>query len=72
MIPVDTTIGLQSGGEVHTGQQDLVVGYLVTLQDGYECRMGPDLTRAQNYAVQQHARSIEAMFVRRAVREYPR
>lgn len=44
---------------------DVVVGYLVTLPDGFECRLGPDLTRAQNYATQQRAVGIEPMVVRR-------
>jgi hypothetical protein len=44
---------------------DVIVGYLITLADGFQCRLGPDLARAQNYATQQHARSLEPMFVRR-------
>ena len=48
-------------------EADVVVGYLVTLPDGFECRLGPDLTRAQNYAVQQRALRIEAMVVRRKI-----
>jgi hypothetical protein len=42
----------------------IIVGYLVTLPDGYECRLGPDYTRALHYAAQQHGK-IEAMFVER-------
>lgn len=49
-------------GDESTG---VVVGYLVTLPNGYEARLGPDLTRAQVYAVQQHAARIEPMVVRR-------
>jgi hypothetical protein len=46
---------------------EVVVGYLITLCDGFECRLAPDLTRAQVYAVRMHARSIEPMYVRRPV-----
>ena len=42
----------------------VIVGYLVTLPDGYECRLGPDYTRALHYAAQQHGQ-IEPMFVDR-------
>lgn len=63
--PIDATTGLPSGGPVHTGQVELVVGFLVTLRDGHECRMGPDRTRAEVYAQQQRARSVEPMYVRR-------
>lgn len=62
---IDTTTGLRSGGPVHTGTVEVVVGWLVTLADGHECRLGPDETRAKLYAAQQHG-TAEPMFVRRA------
>lgn len=65
MIPVDTTTGLQSGLEVHTGTLDVLVGYLVTHADGFECRLAPDKARAELYAARNHA-TLEPMFVRRA------
>ena len=43
---------------------EVVVGYLVTHADGFEARLGPDRTRADLYAAQQHA-TVEPMFVRR-------
>ena len=46
-------------------QHEAVVGYLVTLPNGYACRLGPDLGRAQHYAAEQRAVSIEVMYVRR-------
>ena len=46
---------------------EIIKGYLVTLPDGFECRLGPDLTRAQNYAAAQHAVSIEPLYVKRQV-----
>jgi len=63
--PIDTTTGLQCGPDVFDGSVLVVKGWLVTLPDGFECRLGPDETRAQNYAVQQRATSIEPMYVRR-------
>lgn len=63
--PIDTATGLQSGGEVHTGQVEVLVGYLVTHADGYEARVGPDRTRAELYAARNHA-TLEPMYVRRA------
>jgi hypothetical protein len=65
MQPIDTTTGLQCGQEPRTGTVDVVVGYLVTLPDGHECRLGPDLTRAQNYAAQNRALAIEPIYVKR-------
>jgi hypothetical protein len=65
MKPVDLTTGLQCGQEPITGDKEIIKGYLVTLPDGHECRLGPDLTRAQNYAAQNHSALIEPMYVRR-------
>ena len=53
-------------GPVDTGTVEVVVGYLVTLANGYNCRLGPDLGRAQHYAAEQRAVSMEPMYVRRA------
>ena len=64
MIPIDTATGLQSGSPVHTGQVDVLVGYLVTHADGYQVRIGPDRTRAELYAARNHA-TLEPMYVRR-------
>lgn len=50
------------------GATDLVevlVGYLVTLRDGTQCRLAPDLTAARQYYAQRHAAGFESMFVRR-------
>jgi hypothetical protein len=71
-LHADAESGTISSGEVlgvndHMPNTiDVIVGYLITLPDGFQCRLGPDLTRAQNYATQQHARSLEPMFVRRS------
>ena len=46
---------------------EVVKGYLVTHPDGYEARLGPDLTRAEIYAAQQHG-TLEPLFVRRVIR----
>lgn len=67
MIPVDTSTGLQAGGPVHTGQQDVIVGWLVTHEDGFQARLGPDRARAEVYVRQHRAARIEAMFVRRTL-----
>ena len=66
MQPIDSTTGLPCGAPVHTGMVDVLKGYLVTLPDGYECRMGPDKTRADLYAAANHG-TIEPLFVRRPV-----
>jgi hypothetical protein len=42
----------------------VIKGWLVTLPDGHECRLGPDETRARNYAAQNHA-TLEPMYVQR-------
>lgn len=42
----------------------LVVGYLVTHENGYEARLSADRTRAELYAARNHA-TIEPMYVRR-------
>lgn len=65
MNPIDTSTGLQAGSPVHGGHVEVVVGYLVTLPNGYACRLGPDLGRAQHYAAEQRAVSLETMYVRR-------
>jgi hypothetical protein len=44
---------------------EVVVGYLVTLPDGHECRLGPDRTRAEVYATQNRAALIEPIYVKR-------
>ena len=46
------------------GFVEVVVGYLVTLPDGHECRLGPDRGRAEQYAARNHG-IIEPMIVRR-------
>jgi hypothetical protein len=65
--PIDTTTGLQSGSLVHADRAPVLVGWLVTLPDGFETRMGPDKARATHYAAQQHA-TMEPMFVFRPLR----
>jgi hypothetical protein len=53
----------QGDGEQEPGRgQPVLVGWLVTLPGGHECRLGPDKARADHYAAQQHG-TIEAMFV---------
>lgn len=47
-----------------TEMVDVIVGYLITHQDGYEARLGPDRTRANLYAERSRA-TLEPMFVRR-------
>lgn len=54
-----------AGAEAAQGQL-VIVGYLVTLPDGYECRLGPDETRARLYAARNHSGKVEPMYVRRA------
>jgi hypothetical protein len=49
----------------------VVVGYLVTLPDGYECRLGPDETRARLYAARNHSGKVEPMYVLRWPAEAP-
>jgi hypothetical protein len=48
----------------HEWREKLVKGYLVTMRDGHECRLGPDKTRAELYAAQNHA-LVEPLFVSR-------
>jgi hypothetical protein len=62
--PVDTATGQQDGSPAHDGRSPVLVGWLVTLPNGYEARLGPDKARADHYASQQHA-TLEAMFVMR-------
>jgi hypothetical protein len=64
-VPIDTTTGLQSGGEVHTGKVLVLKGYLVTLANGFESRLGPDKGRALTYAMQQRGSRVEPLFVER-------
>ncbi len=47
---------------------EIVVGYLVTLPDRHECRLGPDRTRAEVYAAQNRATMIEPIYVKRSAR----
>jgi hypothetical protein len=68
-VPIDTATGSQAGGPVHEDHALVLVGWLVTLPDGLQTRMGLDKARAVNYATQQHA-TIEAMFVFRAGTSY--
>lgn len=65
--PIDTATGAQSSSPVHfaAAGDDVIVGYLVTLPDGFTCRLGPDKTRAMMYYANQRAMSIEAMYVKR-------
>lgn len=67
-MSIDTATGRRAGAPV-AGSREILVGYLVTLPDGFECRMGPDQARAQNYAVNQRARMIEPMYVWRTFTE---
>lgn len=64
VIPIDTATGQQAGSLVHTGTVLVLKGWLVTLADGHECRLGPDETRAKLYAAQQHG-TAEPLYVRR-------
>ena len=67
MIPIDTATGLQSGSPVHSDRAPVLVGWLVTHDDGFEARLGPDRARAEVYVRQHRAVRIEGMFVWRAV-----
>lgn len=71
-IPIDPATGLQAGDPVHIGKALVVKGWLVTLPDGHETRLGPDETRARLYAVQQRAVRVEALFVMRVDAAPPR
>ena len=51
---------------VATETVEAVVGYLATHVDGTVARLGPDRTRAENYACTHHA-TIEVMYVRRQI-----
>jgi hypothetical protein len=64
MQPIDTTTGLQCGQEPRDGTVEVVVGYLVTLPGGHECRLPPDRGRAEQYAARNHG-TVEPMLVRR-------
>jgi hypothetical protein len=64
MHPIDTATGEQAGCAPND-MTEVIVGYLVTLPNGYQCRLINDLGRAQKYAADQRAVSIERMYVRR-------
>jgi hypothetical protein len=61
--PIDTATGLPSGSEVHADRAPVLVGWLVTHDDGFEARLGADRARAEVYVRQHRAARIEAMFV---------
>jgi hypothetical protein len=61
--PIDTATGLPSGSEVHADRAPVLVGWLVTHDDGFEARLGADRARAEVYVRQHRAVRIEAMFV---------
>lgn len=67
MKPVDLSTGRPCGAFDEPGHY-VLKGYLITLPDGYECRMAPDKTRADLYAAANHG-TVEPLFVRR---ELPR
>ena len=67
MIPIDTATGLQSGSPARSDRAPVLVGWLVTHDDGFEARLGPDRARAEVYVRQHRAVRIEGMFVWRAV-----
>jgi hypothetical protein len=52
-------------GETDPGTVEVIVGYLVTLADGYEVRFGPTHNLAVNYAIRQRVKPPETMFVKR-------
>jgi hypothetical protein len=64
MRKMDEPRAYKLDGESLRSPVDVIVGYLVTLPDGYECRMPADKTRAELYAAKNHA-TIEPMYVRR-------
>lgn len=65
-MPWATTADVEPPATAEAAQGHLViVGYLVTLPDGYECRLGPDETRARLYAARNHSGKVEPMYVRR-------
>ena len=66
-VPIDTATGLQCGSEVHADRAPVLVGWLVTLPDGFETRFGPDKARADHYAAQQHG-TLEPIYVFREPR----
>lgn len=68
--PIDPNTGQQSGPELPGGTVDVLVGYLVIHADGFEARLGPDKTRADLYAIRNHA-TVEAMYVRRKLPTHP-
>jgi hypothetical protein len=69
VIPVDLTTGQACGSEPNYGDTVglVLVGYLVTHHDGFQARLGPDKTRAELYAVRNHA-TLEALYVQRPKR----
>lgn len=50
---------------MQTETVEVVVGWLATHVDGTVARLGPDRTRAENYACTHHA-TIEVMYCKRA------
>ena len=69
--PADTATGLQDGSAPHTVRAPVLVGWLVTHDDGFEARLGTDRARAEVYVRQHHATRIEAMFVWRELPTHP-
>lgn len=62
-VPIDTSSGLQAGSETAAGKVRVLKGYLVTLPNGFETRLGPDKGRALTYAMQQRGSRVEPLFV---------
>jgi hypothetical protein len=63
----DNGAGMEAGKAAYDDRAPVLVGWLVTLPNGYECRLGADKARADHYAAQQHA-TLEPMFVMRAAK----
>lgn len=64
VVPRDVLTGKQSG-EAPVLQADYILeGYLITHPNGHKVRMDCDRTRAELYAMRNHA-TIRPMFVRR-------
>jgi hypothetical protein len=73
MPPIDTATGLQDGSQAHpqADRAPVLVGWLVTHDDGFEARLGADLARAEVYVRQHRTVRIEAMFVWRELPTHP-
>jgi hypothetical protein len=69
--PIDTSTGLQAGSQAHAERVPVLVGWLVTHDDGFEARLGPDRARAEVYVRQHRAQRIEGMFVWRELPTHP-